>query len=85
MAYIFMSIAILYLLTPISTKQVYYPEFAWPNAIVFDGPTNYEDRGSDQFIEDFDLDIRFNRPMKSNENNCPNGYHLQGDVCFPDD
>lgn len=84
MALIFTSITIL-LLSPISAKQVYYPEFALPNAIVFDGPTNI-DGGWNQLVLDYDLDVRFNRPAKSNEdNNCPKGYHMEGDVCFPND
>ena len=31
-------------------------------------------------IDDFELDVRFGR-----EDNCPQGYHKEGDVCFPND
>lgn len=66
------------------TKQVYYPDYPLPHAIVFDGPTNYNENKhrSEEAneIDDFELDVRFGR-----EDNCPQGYHKEGDVCFPND
>lgn len=63
-------------------RNVYYPRFNGPDAIVFDGPTNFYDTHDLEDAEDDDyydlLDIRSVR-------NCPIGFKKIGDLCFPSD
>ncbi|CAH2230830.1 jg15285 [Pararge aegeria aegeria] len=72
------------------TYSYYYPYNADPNAIVFEGPTNYKpshpvyESRNDIDDEDFDIDVRFNRPDEK-QDDCPSGYEKQGDTCFPSD
>lgn len=76
------TIMIFHLIVPIYTKQVYYPKYPLPHAIVFEGPTNYDsdNQSTNEVDGEFDLDVRFGR-----EDNCPPGFYKQGDVCFPND
>ncbi|CAH4033975.1 unnamed protein product [Pieris brassicae] len=82
------ALLILYLFVVVNTRNIaYYPYFHIPDAIVFEGPTNYNEthernnqEDSDNVNNIYDIDVRFGQPEV-----CPAGYEKVGDLCFPND
>lgn len=64
------------------TRNVYYPRFNGPEAIVFEGPTNFYDTHDVEDLEGFDDDFYDLLDVRS-AGECPNGYEKTGGLCFP--
>ncbi|CAK1555229.1 unnamed protein product [Leptosia nina] len=74
-------LCLLYLMLEVNTRNIYYPIYHEPSAIVFEGPTNYNETHQDNKIENpvYDIDIRFGK------DECPPGFEMVGTLCFPND
>ncbi|CAF4850824.1 unnamed protein product [Pieris macdunnoughi] len=82
------ALLMMYLLVVVNPRNIaYYPFYHDPEAIVFEGPTNYNETHERNYQEDsdnvstiYDIDVRFGQP-----DDCPAGYEKVGDLCFPND